>query len=70
MRGDFEKAVGGDGNDVLTGNALSNELFGGRGNDVLNGAGDRDLLDGGAGDDTLTGGAQEDGGESDLFVFL
>ena len=63
INGDVEHAFGGDGNDILTGNALSNRLSGGRGNDNLNGGAALDFLDGGAGDDTLTGGS-----ESDFFV--
>ena len=53
---DIEFAFGGDGSDVLTGNALSNRMQGGRGNDTLSGGGQMDLLDGGQGNDTLTGG--------------
>jgi Ca2+-binding RTX toxin-like protein len=52
---------GHSGNNVLTGNALANELFGGGGNDTLNGDDGNDLLDGGAGNDTINGGAGNDG---------
>ncbi len=56
----IENAVGGSGNDVLTGNAVANRLDGGSGNDqLLGGAGD-DTLVGGTGDDTLTGGEGTD----------
>jgi subtilisin-like proprotein convertase family protein len=56
----IENAIGGDGNDTITGNALANDLRGGRGNDVLTGgAGDDRLLDG-QGLDRLTGGAGRD----------
>nr|WP_261803737.1 S8 family serine peptidase [Variovorax sp. PAMC26660] len=61
--GDIEIAMGGDGNDTLTGNALNNVLLGGRGSDVINGGDGNDTLDGGKGNDVLTGGAG-----SDLFV--
>ncbi|HEY0974977.1 MAG TPA: cadherin domain-containing protein [Solimonas sp.] len=44
---------GGDGADILTGNASANTLIGGRGNDVLNGGGGNDVLIGGAGNDVL-----------------
>ena len=60
---DIEFAFGGDGNDTLTGNALSNRLQGGRGDDTLSGGDAMDLLDGGQGEDTLTG-----GGGHDYFV--
>jgi subtilisin-like proprotein convertase family protein len=48
----IENAIGGDGDDRLTGNAAANLLMGGRGNDVLAGLGGNDTLDGGAGSDT------------------
>lgn len=47
-----ENALGGKGDDTLTGNDEANLLAGGDGNDVLIGSGDDDLLVGGAGDDT------------------
>jgi len=52
----FENAIGGDGNDTLTGNNGSNVLHGGRGNDGLSGGstGGSDTLIGGAGNDTYT----------------
>jgi serralysin len=61
---DIENAIGGGGNDTLTGNALSNQLDGGLGNDILMaGAGD-DVLIGGAGNDIM------DGNEgNDIVVF-
>ena len=52
---EIENATGGDGNDILYGNALANALDGNDGNDVLVG---------GIGDDSLTGGAGDD-----VFVF-
>ena len=48
----FENAIGGSGNDLLTGDGLVNRLEGGAGDDVLKGAGDNDVLDGGDGIDT------------------
>ncbi len=48
----IENAVGGDGDDSLTGNRLANDLFGGRGRDDLTGGEGGDLLDGGEGRDT------------------
>lgn len=56
----IENAVTGDGNDVLTGNALDNELRGMRGDDSLFGAAGNDRLYGGAGTDILFGGEGND----------
>lgn len=56
----IENAVGGDGNDVLTGNDKNNNLSGGRGSDTLYGNVGIDILDGGAGNDTLYGGTERD----------
>lgn len=62
----IENAIGGSGNDILTGdngaNVLSGGLghdyiFGGSGNDTLNGDGGNDVLRGDAGVDSLNGGA-------------
>ena len=39
---DIENAIGGNGNDIITGNALDNELAGGLGNDTLSGGSGRD----------------------------
>ncbi|HEY5800455.1 MAG TPA: DUF4214 domain-containing protein, partial [Burkholderiaceae bacterium] len=47
----IENALGGAGNDALTGTRLANELTGGAGNDTLTGGGGDDLLNGGAGID-------------------
>jgi Ca2+-binding RTX toxin-like protein len=63
VSGDIEIAFGGDGHDILTGNALNNVLLGGRGADVIDGGAGDDTLDSGRGNDVLTGGAG-----SDLFV--
>ncbi|WP_325170072.1 putative Ig domain-containing protein [Noviherbaspirillum pedocola] len=56
-------AIGGEGDDILTGNSGNNLLIGGRGSDVLNGGDGDDTLDAGIGNDTLTGGAG-----ADLFI--
>lgn len=55
-----ENAVGGDGDDVLTGNAAANALFGMRGADTLSGGRGDDRLDGGTGADSLAGGTGDD----------
>jgi Ca2+-binding RTX toxin-like protein len=66
---DVENLTGGSGNDVLTGNPLSNWIRGGAGNDVLSGgpagscAGDADILDGEAGNDTFNQGSATDCGD-------
>ncbi|MCQ8186310.1 hypothetical protein NOG11_13050 [Parvularcula sp. BGMRC 0090] len=51
---------GNDGNDILTGDALAEQLVGGLGNDTLSGEGGDDELFGGAGNDYLLGGAGDD----------
>lgn len=65
----FENAIGGQGNDVIIGNALSNTLRGnsgddtlvsGLGDDVLMGEAGNDTLNGAVGNDTLQGGADDD----------
>ncbi len=48
----IENAVGGAGNDVITGNALNNILNGGTGNDTLIGGAGADTILGGIGSDT------------------
>src|SRR5262249_55952790 len=60
----IENAIGGSGNDTITGNDANNSLTGGQGNDVLFGDNGNDILSGGLGNDTLTGGAG-----ADQFVF-
>ena len=52
----IEEAIGGSGNDTITGNSTDNYLDGGAGNDVLSGGLGDDTLLGGIGDDTLSGG--------------
>jgi serralysin len=49
----IENAIGGSGNDVITGNAVSNKLSGGGGNDRLAGGDKVDYLTGGLGADTF-----------------
>ncbi len=60
----IENAVGGDGNDDITGTLGANKIYGMRGDDTIwTGSGD-DLLSGGAGNDTLKGGSG-----NDVFLF-
>ena len=47
----IENAIGGNGNDVITGNGIANVLTGGAGNDYLNGGAGADTLVGGVGND-------------------
>lgn len=55
---EIENLVGGYMDDVLTGNALANQIDGSLGNDILAGLGGNDTLDGGQGrDSALFGGA-------------
>ena len=61
---DLENAIGGSGDDVITGNASDNTLNGGSGDDTIYGLGGDDVLIGGPGNDTLFGGAGDD-----TFVF-
>lgn len=49
----IENAIGGAGNDTITGNDLANRLEGGGGNDVIDGGLGSDILIGGAGNDTI-----------------
>jgi subtilisin-like proprotein convertase family protein len=53
----IENAMGGDGNDLLIGNAADNVLWGGRGDDVLKGGAGNDILLPGAGKNNIDGGA-------------
>jgi Ca2+-binding RTX toxin-like protein len=57
---DIEIINGSNHNDVMTGNALANELVGFDGIDTLSGGGGSDTLRGGAGADVLTGGSGVD----------
>lgn len=52
----IERAIGGYGNDSITGNKANNILYGGAGNDTLNGYTGNDVLVGGTGADRLIGG--------------
>jgi serralysin len=61
----IENAIGGGGNDFLSGNAFDNRLEGGSGNDTLNGGGGNDVLQGGSGNDMLYGG---DGSDVALYA--
>ena len=56
----IENAIGGSGNDRLSGNAAANTLTGGDGADVLDGRAGNDALIGGNGNDTLIGSAGAD----------
>jgi serralysin len=60
----IEKAIGGDGSDILIGNSAKNTLMGGLGNDALSAQAGEDRLYGGWGSDVLTGGSGKD-----AFVF-
>ena len=48
----IENAIGGSGNDKITGNAIANVLIGGAGDDTFFGGGGDDFIDGGSGIDT------------------
>ena len=61
----IEDAVGGQGDDVITGSAVANALAGRQGNDELYGGRGDDLLVGGQGNNTIDGGAGDD-----LYFFL
>ncbi len=56
----IENVFGSDLDDVLTGDALGNQLTGGSGEDVISGAQGNDRLYGGAGDDRVHGGSGND----------
>ncbi|MEI6642385.1 MAG: M10 family metallopeptidase [Novosphingobium sp.] len=53
-------AVGGSGNDAITGNGANNRLQGGAGGDLIRGGLGTDTLEGGAGNDKLIGNAGDD----------
>lgn len=69
----IENAIGGSGNDILTGNQAANVLKGGAGNDVLIGGAGGDTLHGGDGNDVLIGGTGRESlygnAGADTFVF-
>ncbi|NSX56546.1 M10 family metallopeptidase, partial [Parasulfitobacter algicola] len=52
----IENAIGGSGNDTISGNQAQNDLQGGSGNDMLSGLDGSDTLSGGSGSDVLDGG--------------
>lgn len=56
----IENLRGGDGPDLLTGDAAANQIEGGGGADTVSGGDGDDFLDGGAGADVLAGGAGAD----------
>ena len=56
----IENAIGGTGNDTITGNAAANIVFGSGGNDYVLGLGGADTLNGNGGHDTLNGGDDAD----------
>lgn len=56
----IENAVGGTGDDTLTGNAQDNELSGGPGHDHIHGEAGNDTLHGGSGNDSIDGGRGTD----------
>jgi Ca2+-binding RTX toxin-like protein len=60
----IENAIGGSGNDLITGNGVDNRLDGGAGNDTINAGSGDDTVIGGAGNDTMNG-----QGGNDVFVF-
>ena len=53
---DIENAIGGSGDDTISGNALGNLLKGGAGLDTLYGLAGNDKFNGGTGNDTISGG--------------
>lgn len=67
----IENAIGGSGNDMITGNDAANSLSGGGGNDVLLGRTGNDIAYGGSGNDTLRGNKGDDtlyGGDGEDLV--
>ncbi|WP_421852676.1 M10 family metallopeptidase C-terminal domain-containing protein [Oricola sp.] len=56
----IENAIGGSGNDTVTGNDANNELSGNGGDDTLLGGAGNDTLDGGADADSMYGGLGND----------
>ncbi len=57
----IEHAIGGSGNDHISGNEVANDIAGGDGNDVLKGEGGNDKLAGGAGIDVAVYAGVHDG---------
>jgi Ca2+-binding RTX toxin-like protein len=56
----IENAIGGGGNDTITGNQVANLLVGGAGNDTINGGDGDDTIVGGVGQDIMDGGTGSD----------
>ncbi|HJT13476.1 MAG TPA: M10 family metallopeptidase, partial [Dongiaceae bacterium] len=56
----IEDAVGGSGNDKITGNDVANDLDGKAGNDTIAGGLGSDTLTGGTGNDAMSGGKDDD----------
>jgi len=56
----IENAIGGSGDDSITGNEASNKLLGRKGADVIDGLSGNDTIRGGKGRDTIDGGAGND----------
>ena len=73
VRSLIENAIGGSGNDTITGNDANNVLTGNGGADTLYGGNGSDTLNGGDGDDTFYGGSAADimngGNGNDTFYF-
>ena len=69
-----ERVIGGNNNDVLTGDGLDNRLDGGAGDDALAGGGGVDTLIGGDGADVIAGGLANDsllgGNGADAFSWI
>jgi Ca2+-binding RTX toxin-like protein len=53
----LENAIGGGGNDTITGNTFANIIAGGAGNDILSGGAGNDTLSGGTGNDAFVFGS-------------
>jgi subtilisin-like proprotein convertase family protein len=68
----IENAIGGDGDDAITGNFADNRLAGGRGEDVISGGAGADDMSGDAGEDELRGDSGHDriqgGAGADLLI--
>ena len=56
----IENAIGGAGDDTITGNGAKNIIDGGAGNDLIDGGAKRDIITGGLGNDTIYGGTGND----------
>ena len=62
----IENAIGGSGDDTVTGNDAANKFWGREGSDTIDGGKGNDWLSGGYGNDSLTGG---DGADTFSFTF-